>query len=381
MPQHLSTEHEDILRTLQTALAAVGTLEPIDRPTTPPSRREFAETLTLAREFIGQMELQVALLATISQEYMDDELDEAAIQDSEESLLSIAFGTEHDTASSSDEDEERETFEDADSDSNLEIISRRLRNIWPESFDSRFCVDNLVDYILHPKKLSASKREDDGLARLLVGYYFTSVSSLKSLLEGAMNNMPRWEDFVDFAKEIDAESNATTALLKREELAWQELTQQAKSDYLDRAFEYFRKEEIIKMRSRTPPSKQYSRWKVMRKAFGKAYQRKTTTRNYLVQLYKMFGAGLLLNLTWSVPAEMKTGRSKDFGPMLHVILQELESKIDQDGTFESFAAYMQDSRERSSTLLQKFFEAMELPDVWEYIEDFLTTSNETQATQ
>lgn len=66
-------EHEDVLHSLQNALTAIGTLEPLDTPTTPPSRREFANMLRLAREFIGQMESQVALLATVSEDYLDED--------------------------------------------------------------------------------------------------------------------------------------------------------------------------------------------------------------------------------------------------------------------------------------------------------------------
>lgn len=67
----LCNEHEEILDTLKSALTALGTMYPLERPSTPPSRQEFANTLRLAREFIGQMESHVAMLATVSEEYLE----------------------------------------------------------------------------------------------------------------------------------------------------------------------------------------------------------------------------------------------------------------------------------------------------------------------
>lgn len=70
------------------------------------------------------------------------------------------------------------------------------------------------------------------------------------------------------------------------QIIWNELAQNDRTKYLDTAFEFLCEEKIRKMRFHTPPQKQESQWKKMRKAFSKAYQRKTTTRNYILHLYE-----------------------------------------------------------------------------------------------
>lgn len=84
--------------------------------------------------------------------------------------------------------------------------------------------------------------------------------------------------------------------------AWNELPQRERTKYLDHAFEYLCEDDIRHMRLCTPAQKQESQWKKMRKAFGKAYQRKTTTRNYILHLYqkvKHYLACSLLTLFFS----------------------------------------------------------------------------------
>lgn len=77
-------------------------------------------------------------------------------------------------------------------------------------------------------------------------------------------------------------------------------------------------------------------------------------------------------MTWAVPNDMKTGRSTLFGPLLNVMLQQLESKIDGDGTYNSLEEYLQALRTGSLIILGQFFEAMDLGSIGEYIEEFVT---------
>lgn len=68
---------------------------------------------------------------------------------------------------------------------------------------------------------------------------------------------------------------------------------------------------------------------------------------------------------------MTTGRSPLFGPLLNVMLQELELKIQEDGTYSSFDEYLQNIRSRSLLLLEQLFEALDLESIWEYVKDFV----------
>ncbi|KAG6895930.1 hypothetical protein C0992_011507 [Termitomyces sp. T32_za158] len=386
------------------ALSAVGSLEPLDRPSTPPSRREFTNTLRLAREFIGQMTSHVAMLATVSEDYLEGEYswdDDPGVEDN---LLTMSFisDIERDNIDgcSNDEGEEPgdEGEEPGDRD-NRDAITLRLSKIWPEAFDAAFAVEALIENLMRPKKASFAKREDDALNRLLVGYSPTTMPYLKSLLQEGMNNMTQWTDILELSQDIDAEDNVKQCLLKREKFlhenpqgenlvlficyvvrtvhiikfqsAWNELSQNERTKYLDEAFSYLRKDDIEDMRFRTPQPKQEGQLKKMRRAFGKAYQRKTTTRNYVLHLYEKFGLGILLDPTWTTPSDMKTGRSVLFGPMLTSLLQQLEYQVEIDGTFNNIQEYLQTSRANASQLLQQVFEAMELHGLWDYVADFV----------
>lgn len=79
----------------------------------------------------------------------------------------------------------------------------------------------------------------------------------------------------------------------------------------------------------------------------------------------------MLDTTWTTPNDMKTGRSISFGPMLTTLLQQLEFRIAQDGTYTSVDEYLQITRDKSFTLLEQLFEAMQLQDMWEYIIEFV----------
>ncbi|KAG5349763.1 hypothetical protein E4T56_gene14093 [Termitomyces sp. T112] len=388
------TEHDDVLNSLQAALNAIGTLHPLDRPTTPPSRRQYANTLKLAREFIGQMESHVSLLATVSEDFFDGEYSWEEDSRIEDSLLDMTFAHADQrefSQNSTLEDEHQQHEEEPREGENEENDAN--------TFGRPFSIQGLINNILCPKKLTFSKREDEALARLLLGYHDTSVPVLKSLLDGAMKNMGEWANIIDLAKDIDAEENLNTCLLKREQFlhenphgenlvsfichvlrtihtlkfqfSWNGLSQNERSKYLDNAFEYLCNEEIQQMRIRTPQQKQDIQWKKMRKAFGKAYQRKTTTRNYVYHLYQKFGVGVLLDPTWTTPNEMKTGRSTSFGPILNMMLQQLEDRIDRDEAYPDLHQYLQTSCTRSLILLEQLFDAMELDSFWDYIEVFV----------
>ncbi|KAF8059092.1 hypothetical protein FPV67DRAFT_1718867 [Lyophyllum atratum] len=415
------SEHDEVLRSMQTALSSLGTVLPLEGHVTPPSRRQYARMLHLYAGFVGQMQSYVSLLEDLSHDFLEGEYEWEDGSGAGENLLDRVFGP---TEPSDDDDETPGQLagtagpnEDSHDNSPGEpdagnaggppqnVVTVRLASIWPESFRVQLHVSGLVEWIIEPRKGTHTKRENEGLMRLITGYCNFNTEAVKHQLQDALGNMAPWVDLIDLADTIDEEVDAGKRLLERDkflarnpqgerlfgfvmflirtvhtlkyQFRWNAMGRDEITEYLDAAFGTLEAEAIRGIRS-LPDAKREARRKTMRKAFGKRHQRLTTSRNHLLRMYKVFGAGVMLDTTWSVATELSGGgRSGTFGATLDAVLRELPLKFGGDDIeeddFETFEDYRADIQRRGRDTLRQLLEAMDLRVVWDWIAEFLET--------
>ncbi|GLB36940.1 hypothetical protein LshimejAT787_0312270 [Lyophyllum shimeji] len=420
------SEHDEVLSAMQAAVEALARVEALDEPVTPSSQRQYTQLLRMATGFVGQMHRRVVQLAEVSIEYLEEDFDLEAGLGGQETRLHRrggdgrrdAHGTPEDHANSGEEEasgtqdnQPQPAGGDESLDDDLpapdperDVVARRVASLWPGAFAREFFVTDFVHWILNPRKGTHTQRENDGFIRLMGGYRQFRSELLDQLLTGAMMNMAQWTDLMALSARIDGREDPVERLIMREEFleqnpkgerlysflvfmirtvhtlkfafAYNAMNKEQKGIYLTAVFKARREREIAEMKRKTADDKHEKAEKDMRKKFVHKHQRVTTSRNHLLQLYKVFGAGVLLDMNWSIATDSHpgSGRSSIFGATQEVFLRELRAQFDmqhEDHDFDCFEDYQEYTQHRARQTVKQFLEVVELPTVWTWIRKFL----------
>ncbi|KAG6816071.1 hypothetical protein H0H87_008864 [Tephrocybe sp. NHM501043] len=476
----LYPESKRLVRKMQSALGQLGRLEPLDGSATPPSQREFANTLYFAQIFSERMlecvrklkegsnyiEENVEVERAGNQELLaydfqltDNEAEETSADEAwcmrqsrkrgppgalkpvrkrrREVIVndgnSSSSGEEDDrpdgNASTGGEDRSdgkaggEEDGEDGDEENALHHTGHNLpgprrvqheakidkyevllAKVFPEDFSCHFYPSNLVHRIIEPTPGSLEKKDIEGLYWLMSGYYAVTADKITAIFDSQMTSSPMrlLTLCVENIREIERDEDPVSCMLKREkfnmhirqaekgqnyvgyvlrmvhtlkfQLAWNLLKKDEKGDFLDRAFHYIEEAEIQTIRIRQKTEKQGDKSVAARRQrFTRKYARRTTGRNYVLELFQKFGAGVLLNPMWEVPSErLTTGRSANFGPLLRLLFKRLPEKIASTTEYESLDQYLGLARAKYTDDLRALLEALEVDeDLLEWVMEFV----------
>ncbi|KAG6836630.1 hypothetical protein H0H93_005883 [Arthromyces matolae] len=415
--------HADIVHTVMDGFNQLGSMEPLQEPTTPGRQRKFLKTIHLLQSCLGQMESHASFLLELSREWIDEEIGEENVdndmsielvqnillrlESEEPELPSMKRKRSDSEPSRSREDEEglgdkvtpppsddtqdrRTTGRDSDQEQedteSVTMLKRkrkseakidaRLAKVWPKSFSHRFNIATLVDRMLTSKIRTQAQREEQGLMWLVTGYEETTVEILSIYLEDAHLQPLEPQELLQLCAEVDEEENLTNNLLARERIAWNRLSKQAKTTYLDEAVtlldtEAYQEARRIADKKRREVALQPG--DDCKKLFAETVYDGTSSSFDWDELLMdtEFGAGILLDRGWELPENIKMASTQTFGVLLRSFRKSLEKNLAEDGEELPVADFLASARSRSYNLLRQLLESVDCSDVWEWVQEFL----------